>query len=735
MSARGSVFSRALLFAALLAVTLAAYQPAWHGTALWDDHGHLTKPELQSAAGLRRIWLDLGATQQYYPLVHSAFWVMHRLWGDATTGYHLVSIGLHALSALLIAVLLGRLLVPGALPAAFVFALHPVQAESVAWIAELKNTLSALFYLGAALAYLRFDASRRRRDWILATGLFALALLSKTVTATLPVSLLILAWWRRGEVQWRRDARPLVPFFALAIAAGAMTTWVEHALIGARGADFSLAPIERALLAGRAVWFYLASLLWPSHLVFVYPRWPISQAVWWQYLFPATLAAALVGLWRLRARTRAPLAALLLYLAALSPALGFVNVFPFRYSFVADHFQYLASIPAIAFLTATATLVATAWIAAAATRATLACAALAPLAALTWQQSHQYADAETLYRTTIARNPSAWLAHHNLGERMLHGSAADLPQALAHIEESLRLHPENPEALNSRGFALQRMGRHDEARRDYEEALRFLPGLSAAHNNLGVLAASEGRLDEAVQRYREVLRLDPDDREAERNLAIGLLDLGRTREAEPLFRRAFERNPRDPDVLDHLGTLVLREGRLEDASRLYQDALSLWPGFARAHGNLAFALEHLGQLAEAEAHYREAVRLEPVSVRTLTDLGNALLRRGRPGEGRPTAAGSRPGTRESRRRAGGARSPRRGDRRLSPGPVVSGRGRVRGLAQLLRRRAGQVRPPARSPGGVPGGLAPEPLPPRRPRQPEARDGRLNACLGFSVSVV
>src|SRR5262245_38694116 len=188
-----------LLFAAALAVAVfAAYQLAWHGGLLWDDAAHLTRPELRSGHGLWRIWFDLGATQQYYPVLHSAFWLQHRLWGDRPLGYHLVNIALHVLVAAMAGLTLRRLSVPGAYLAAAVFALHPVHVESVAWITELKNTLSAAFYLGAAMAYLRFEDSRRIRPYLSSLVLFALALGSKTVTATLPAALLVVSWWRHG---------------------------------------------------------------------------------------------------------------------------------------------------------------------------------------------------------------------------------------------------------------------------------------------------------------------------------------------------------------------------------------------------------------------------------------------------------------------------------------------------------------------------------------------------------
>jgi protein O-mannosyl-transferase len=612
------------LSGALLVVTLFVYQPAWHGAPLWDDDGHLTQPELRSAEGLRRIWTEPGATQQYYPLAHSAFWVMHQLWGDNTTGYHLVNICLHVLSALLLTVLMQRLSLPGAWFAAFIFALHPIQVESVAWMTELKNTLSTPLYLCAALAYSRFDETKRTGHWLVAFAFFTLALLTKTVTATLPVSLLVIAWWRRGRIDWRRDVQPLLAFFALAVAAGAMTAWVEHTFIGARGAEFELTPIERVLVAGRAVWFYMASLLWPSGLVFQYPRWSISATTWWQYLFPLSLALLMVGLFSLRNRTRAPLTALLLFGSALAPALGFVNVYPFRYSFVADHFQYTASLAAIAAIAAALTGLAVprmpAW-----TRAAASVLLLAPLAWLSWMHAHQYTDSETLYRTTIARNPSAWMAFHNLSVLRLHSADRDLAGALQYAEESIRIEPRNPEALNTRGYIRLELGDLEGARRDYEASINLSPAFASPHNNLGVLNYRQGRLEDAMANYREAIRLNPKDPEAQRNLGIALMDLGRTSEADPYIRRAYALNPESPDVLLNLGSLNLRENRLDEAVALFQRALALRPDFPAAQNNLGITLEKLGRLPEAERQYREVLRLDPQSAIAQDNLGYVLL--------------------------------------------------------------------------------------------------------------
>src|ERR1700751_3025183 len=212
--------------------------------------------------------------------------------------------------------------------------------------------LSGVFYLGSLLVYLKFDRTRNLPSYAVALALFFLGLMSKTVIATLPGAVLIIFWWKRGKLSWRRDVLPLIPFFLLGTVAGLFTAWVEQSQIGAEGADFNYTAVERILIAGRVIWFYLGKFLWPLDLMFVYHRWEVSQTVWWQYLYPAAVLL-LVGLlaWLSR-RWRAPLAAFLFYVVTLFPVLGFLNVYPFRDSLVADHFQYLANLGLIALVAA-----------------------------------------------------------------------------------------------------------------------------------------------------------------------------------------------------------------------------------------------------------------------------------------------------------------------------------------------------------------------------------------------
>jgi tetratricopeptide (TPR) repeat protein len=620
-----------LLLPALVAAALAAYHPAWHGGVLWDDDAHLTRRDLQPAEGLWRIWFELGATQQYYPAVHSAFWLQHKLWGEDTTGYHLVNIILHALSAFLLAVILRRLAVPGAIPAAVIFALHPVHVESVAWITELKNALSGVFFLGAALAYLHFDGSRRKKMYALALGLFVFGLLSKTVTATLPAALLVVFWWQRGRVSWRRDAVPLLPFFVSGAAGGLLTAWIERTLIGAQGIEFQFTLVERCLIAGRVIWFYLGKLVWPADLTFIYPRWQVSQAVWWQYLYPLGAAGLLAALWLMRKRTRAPLAAMLLFCGTLFPVLGFFNVYPFRYSLVADHFQYLPSLSVIALISAGLAVASKQWNFS--SRPALATAGMlllvGSLAWMTWRQSHQYSDAEVLYRATLAGNPSCWLAYNNLGVLKLNGPVSAVPKAMEQIRQALKINPNAAEACNNLGYAFQRLNRFEEAMTWHQEALRLFPDFAEARNNLGADLQQLGRLEEAEFQYREVLRINPHLAEAHSNLGDVLLKKGKVEESLAHINTALRIDPAYPDAHNNLGGVLQRMGKTEEAAAQYQAALRLKPDYPEAHNNLGAVLSRMGRFEEAMAHHLEALRLRPDFAGAYYNLGNALLQSGR----------------------------------------------------------------------------------------------------------
>ena len=616
-------------FVLILCATMVAYLPALGGSLLWDDASHVTRPDLRSLHGLWRIWFDLGATQQYYPLLHSAFWFEHSVWGDAVTGYHLVNVALHAVAACLVVRIARRMALPGAWLAGLCFALHPISVEAVAWISEQKSTLSGVFYLGAALVYLSFDESRRVSRYWAATGLFVLALLSKTVTATLPAALLVVLWWRRGRLEWKRDVRPLVPWLVVGASGGLFTAWVERTLIGASGAEFTLTPVQRVLLAGRAIWFYFAKVVWPADLSFLYPRWSLDATQWWQYLFPLGVAAVGIGLWRLARRNRGPLAGFLVFAGTLFPTLGFFNVYPFRYSYVANHFAYLASL-GILISAAWAVTIGTAKLWPGRTGGTVVPAILvAALGLLTWRQAGTYRDEATLYRATIERNPEAWLAHNNLGN-LLFEAPGRRAEAIAQFQAALRANPDYWEAHLSLGNALLEIpGRLDGAITEYEAAVRLAPEFERTHTNLGNALLRAGRNEEAIAQFETALRIQPSSAVAHSDLGNALARLpGRLPDAIAEYRAALSANPDFADAHNNLGEILAQTpGRLSEAVAQFEAAIQARPGYYDAHSNLGTALSHIpGRLPDAVAEYEAALRIRPDSAVAHYNLGYALSR-------------------------------------------------------------------------------------------------------------
>jgi protein O-mannosyl-transferase len=539
---------------ALALTVFLVYLPAWHGGVLWDDEKHITAPALRSWQGLCRIWCDLKATQQYYPLLHSAFWLEAQFWGDDTLGYHLVNILLHVVAAILVAIVLRRLAVPGAYLAAAIFALHPVHVESVAWITELKNTLSAVFYLSAALVYLHFDWSRKKSTYAAALGLFVLGLLSKTVTATLPAALLVIFWWKRGRLSWRRDVLPLVPFFVLGAVAGLFTAWVERSLGGAEGVEYDFTFIERCLIGGRAIWFYLSKLFWPVDLTFIYPRWHVSQAEAWQYAYPLAALLLLVGLWCVRRRWRGPLAAMLFFIGTLFPVLGFFNIYPFIYSFVADHFQYLASLGIITLVSACVATLFGRWGLWGRPAAYCACGLLLfALATRTFVQCCMYTDLEYLYATTIERNPDCWMAYNNLGA--LYSESGDSEKAIACYQSAIRINPRDEKAYLNLGIVLKRVGQVDRAIEQYQTVLASNPDSAEAHMLLGNALMAKKKSTAAVAEYERALAICPEYADAHFNFGNALALLGENDRAIAEYRKALEINPNLKNaamVLSHL---------------------------------------------------------------------------------------------------------------------------------------------------------------------------------------
>jgi tetratricopeptide (TPR) repeat protein len=576
----------------LVVAVFLAYQPAWHAGFIWDDDVYVTQnPLLTAPDGLKRIWFSLNAPSQYFPLTYTTFRVERTFWGLNPAGYHGVNILLHAVNALLVWRLLKRLSVPGGWLAAAIFALHPVQVESVAWITERKNVLSLFFYLLALLAWIEFVEKRPKPWWrfyFLSLIFYLLALFSKTTACTLPAALLLVLWLKEKPVGWFRLAQ-VIPFLVLGAGMGLVTVWWERYHQGTQGALFSYGLPERILIASHAIWFYAGKLVWPVDLTFSYPRWTINAADPLAYGWLGAGAGLGAAIYFARRFTgRGVGVAALFYVATLSPMLGFIMLYTFRYAFVADHYQYVASIGPIALA------------AAGMTRAfgsfekkkpflrpVLGGTLLLALSVLTWRQCGMYANPETLWRATIAKNPISWLAHNNLGYVLRQNGQVD--EAIIQYQKALEIDPEYAKAHYNLGNALFQKGRVDEAMEHYQKALKIQPQYAEAHNNLGNVLRQKGRVDEAIIQYQKALKIEPDFAMAHHNLGMVLDQKGLVDEAITQYQKALAIQPADADAHINLGIALFKKGRVDEAIARFQKALEISPGNPKACYNLARA--------------------------------------------------------------------------------------------------------------------------------------------------
>ena len=596
-------------------VTLLAYIPAMRAGYIWDDDHYITENStLRTADGLRRIWLEPKALPQYYPLVHTTFWLEYRLWKLHPFGYHLVNVVLHAFNAILLLLLLRYLRVPGDWLAALIFALHPVQVESVAWITERKNVLSGLFYLSSFLAYLRFYDSTSNSDhtsssthgassegrvhpWLfysLSLLLFLCALLSKTVACSLPAAILLVLWWKQDHIRWR-DLPPLIPYFVVGALLGLTTVWLEKHHVGAQGAEWTFSFVDRLLIAGRALWFYAFKLIWPHALTFHYPKWQIDAGLWRQYLFPLAAGAVIFTLWLVRRQLgKGPLVAVLFFAGTLMPALGFFDIYPMRFSFVADHFQYLASMGLIVLIAAgVSTLLKQLGPGRRKVGFALCLAVLLVVGMRSWQQATIYRDPETLYRDTIAKNPTSWIAYNNLG--VILETQGHLNEAMAHYIKALEIKPDYAQAYYGMAEVFARQGKFEEAVSYNEKALSIRPDYPLPYNSLGTIYAQEGNVDKAIFYFSQVLKRRPDYASAHNNLGALLSAQGKLDEAIEHFSAAVRIDPTAVEAHNNLGTILARQGKFKEAIEHYHQALRIKPDSVRIRRNLERAQEQANQ--------------------------------------------------------------------------------------------------------------------------------------------
>jgi protein O-mannosyl-transferase len=671
----------------LIAFVFIAYARVFNADFIWDDESHLTRnPCIVGPLGLKEIWTSARAV--YYPLVLTSFWTVHKFVGLSPWPYHLLNVLLHAGSAVLLWQILRQLNVRGAWLGAALWALHPVMVQSVAWVTELKNTQSGFFYLLSIFCFLKWDekprmtrisridqegvvslarhslakaasapqgaavsqpplwhSGRRPSLFALSLLLFILATLSKPSVVMLPVVLFLCIWWRTGRTH-RHDVLGLAPFVIISALASVWTIFEQKFHAGATGTEWAQTWPDRLIIAGRAIWFYLAKLIWPHPLIFIYPRWEIdsSQATAYLPLFAAV--AGLLGLWLNRARwSRAVFFAAAYYVVSLFPVLGFFSVYFFRYSFVSDHFQYLASMGPLALAAAgivtavgrfgetpsrlasdTDALQFSGNIAAVRSKSLLLLATagtcLLLLVVLTWRQTAVYHNLVTLYTATLTRNPGCWMAHYNLGIAL--NDQGDADGAIAHYRQAVELRPSYAEAHYNLGRLLVQKGQLDEAIVHYEKALEMNPADAEAHNNLGATLFANRRVDEAIAHYRKALAIQPDYAHASCNLASALLSKGDLDGAIAYYSACLVGSPNQPEAQYNLASALFRTGRTDEAIAHYQKVLELRPENADAHANLGSMFLAKGRVRDAIAQYRDALRIAPDNVAAQSNLAWVL---------------------------------------------------------------------------------------------------------------
>jgi len=623
--------SRVFQVAVLALVIFIVFSGTIRNGFVWDDDYYIYRnPLLTEPGGLAKIWKSYYApsfdpqqnTPQYYPLVFTTFYLEHKLWGFNPAPYHIINVLLHIADTILLLMVLQKLGISWyvSLITAALFGIHPTQVESVAWATERKNVLAGLFYFGAILSFLHYQDGAKIRYYLASLLLFVCALLSKTATVMLPVVLVLAAYLKDRSI--RKTTFYAVPFFAFSAAAGLVTLTLEHTMVGASGAEWNFPLWQRILIVSHSIWFYIGKILWPHPISFLYGQWDInlhSSTAYLPLIAVLTVIAALV-IFR-KNLGRLPAFSLAYFVIVAAPALGFISFYMMRYTFVADHFIYLASWSIMLLVVSAA-----AWFfnrlplnPKIVARSFVTAGVLVGCSALTAYEVQKFKNLPTLWQRTIAVSPGAWLAHNNLG--VIYAAQGQYAKALEHYKTTIELNPDYATAYNNTGVALVLMGQPAKALDYYKKALELKSDDADWIYNLAAAYAKLEKNNEAIEYFRKVVQMKPDDSVAWNNLAVCLSKINRVSEAAEAYRKVTELDPKHAEAHYNLAVSYQMLGRLDDAVEYFKKALAIRPNYLEAKYRLALVYRQQGKLTDAAKLLQSALEQEPEFAQANYDLG------------------------------------------------------------------------------------------------------------------
>ncbi|MDD5614048.1 MAG: tetratricopeptide repeat protein [Candidatus Omnitrophica bacterium] len=568
----------------LIILPVLIYSKSVNNGYIWDDDVHIYKnAQIKDFNGLKTIW-SKNTTNQYYPLTITFFWLAEKAWGLNPKGYHAMSIVFHIANTLLLFWAVKKLFGPLAFIGALIFAIHPIQVETVAWATEFKNILALFFFLLALLSYLKFDNNKKSKDYIITIGLFLCAVLSKHIAVCFAFIPMAYKWQREGKIGLR-EIKISMPFLSIGLLMGAIAVISELYQVGARGEEWSLSIIQRLMLWGQSSWFYIYKTLLPINFMFFYPKWDIDPGRALQWLPSLALVSAIL-LWASKYRVnRNIFTVLIFYIISIFPASGFFNVYPMIFSYVADHFSYLSSPFIILLILGTVYRLGVFFkknlrctITAKTTLNILAAVIIIYLGLESFKLAGNYRDEITLWENTIKRNPGLWMPYANLA--VLHANSENSEQAI----------------------------------KLYQKAIFLKPDKASIHYNMGNLYYQMKDYDSSIQSYFRALHIDPHYAQAYANLANVYRALNDKNKALENYAKASELKP-EAIIYYNMAHIYYETGDIEQAIELYNQALKTKTGYPRAHVNLAIIYLQIEEYGLAKENYKKALekgyKIEP----------------------------------------------------------------------------------------------------------------------------